>query len=248
MRLFKWALMVLVWLIAAPVLAQQRVISLNPCYDDWLPKWLPASSEVIPSSAHQNRLETIIALKPTVVVAGSFTDHRLLTALREFSQIVVIQQPSDWIQWHQEVLSAGALLGQQGAARQWLEQQQHELREVAAGSRDSVLFVMPNQYTWGPDSWAANLLNDYQIPFITSLTHGQLGQLRLEQLLTLAPDRVVLEGFSDDYARAQDWLWHSAVSSWLDGRQRSFVEPELAGCPAVKAVDYLVQIIGTEQR
>ncbi len=247
MKFLKRAMVLLFWLVAAPVLAQQRVVSLNPCYDDWLALWLPASSEVLPSTVHQNRLETIVALKPGVVVAGSFTDHRLLKALQEFTEIIVIRQPSDWTQWQQEVLNAGASLGQQDAARQWLAQQRQDLLEVAAGSRQSVLFVMPNQYTWGPDSWIANLLSDHQIPFITPLSGGQLGQMAIEQLLTLTPDRVVLEGFSDEYARAQDWLWHSAVSDWLTERQLSVVAPELAGCPAVKAVDYLGQVIGTER-
>ncbi|MDX1706243.1 ABC transporter substrate-binding protein [Pseudidiomarina sp.] len=244
MRWYARALMLLLIFAAMPVLAQ-RIVVLNPCYDEWLPQWLPASWQIIPSDAHKNRLETITGLRPTVVVAGSFTDHRLLTALREFSKIIVIQQPSDLAQWHDEVLRAAQLLDQQQAAQQWLGRQQQQLNEAAANHPQSVLIIMPNQFTWGPDSWTGNLLRAYQIPLVTPLERGQLGQLNLEQLLGLTPERVVVEGFSEDYARAQDWLWHSAVSHWLKGRELSFVAPEVAGCPAVKAVDYLQQIVGS---
>lgn len=245
MRWFLRAVILLLVLAAMPALAQQRLVSLNPCYDEWLPQWLPASWDIIPTPAHKNRLETIIGLRPTVVVAGSFTDQRLLSALQEFSKVIVIQQPSNWGQWRDEVLRAAQLLDQHDTAQQWLMQQQQQLIATAADYPRSVLFVMPNQYTWGPDSWAGNLLRAYQIPLVTPLKDGQLGQLNLEQLLSLDPDRVVVEGFSEDYARAQDWLWHSAVRDWLKGRELSFVTPEVAGCPAVKAVDYLQQIAGT---
>lgn len=241
----KWYLLLLYGLLSSAV-AAPRIASLNPCYDDWLPQLVPNDWLVVPTTEHGNRLEQLIMLQPDYIVAGSFTNARLLQQLAQRSPLHVIQQPNNLRQWQVEVRALGAFLGQSDRAEQWLLQQQVELQQLSAGLSE-VLIVMPNYYTWAQDSWVAQLLNSFSVNLVSPFDQGYIGQLRLEQLMTLSTQRVVFEGFSQHYSRGQDWLYHPAVQTWLEGRTLGSITAATASCPAVNAVAYLQQLVGQHE-
>jgi len=223
----------------------RRVASLNPCYDSWLPTLLPADWQVIATTVHGNRLEALIELQPDFIIAGSFTDPRLLQQLARISSLHVIQQPNDYAQWQTEVRRLGTFVGHPETAEQWLLQQQAQLLRLSSQLQE-VLIIMPNYYTWAQDSWVAQLLSNFSVTLVSPFKQGYLGQLRLEQLLTLSAQRVIFEGFSYNYSRGQDWLYHPAVQRWLNHREISSVSAAIASCPAVNAVAYMQQLVGQQ--
>jgi len=238
----KWWLLLLL-VVSTNCFAGARVVSLNRCYDQWLTELLPANWQVIATTAHGNRLEALIALEADFIVASSFTDSRLLHQLSTVSTVHVLQQPNDYSQWQYEVRRLGQQLQLSAATEQWLQRQHTELMQLRSNLSE-VLIIMPNYYTWAHDSWVANLLKSLQIELISPLQQGQVGQLRLEQLIELSAERVVLEGFSEDYSRGQDWRYHPAVQRWLELSRVTEISAEIAACPAVNAVAYLQQMIG----
>lgn len=241
----KWWLLIGYWF-AHSAVAAPHVVSLNVCYDAWLPQLLPAHWQVSPTTEHGNRLEALIALQPDYIVAGSFTDARLLQQLAELSPVHVIQQPNDYQQWRREVLRVGEFLQQPEQAEHWLAQQQQQLTALSA-ELSEVLIIMPNYYTWAQDSWAAQLLKRFSVRLISPYERGYLGQLRLEQLLSIEVERVVFEGFSQSYSRGQDWLYHGAVQRWLAERKVGSIAASVASCPAVNAVAYMQQLVAQRE-
>jgi ABC-type Fe3+-hydroxamate transport system substrate-binding protein len=241
----KWWLFACLWMVTS-VSATPRVASLNLCYDSWLATVLPTDWQVIPTTVHGNRLEALIELQADFIIAGSFTDARLLQQLARISSLHVIQQPNDFAEWQTEVRRFGHFIGHSERSEQWLQQQQTDLQDLSAKLQE-VLIIMPNYYTWAQDSWVAQLLSRFSVTLVSPYQRGYLGQLRLEQLLALSAQRVVFEGFSYNYSRGQDWLYHPAVQRWLTDRDVGSIAAATASCPAVNAVDYLQQLVGKQE-
>ena len=239
------ALLLVILLVTSTSHAAPRVASLNICYDAWLAQLLPTDWQVVPTSVHGNRLEALMTLQPDLIVAGSFTDQRLLQALRPVAPLHVLQQPNTYEQWQHEVTRLGEFLQQPQMAQHWLQQQQQQLQQLTASITD-VLIIMPNNYTCAQDSWASALLRHFSIALVSPIESGYVGQLRLEALFRLAPQRVVFEGFSQHFSRGQDWLHHSALRHWLQGKTVTTISADIASCPAVNAVAYVQQLLGDE--
>lgn len=232
------------WLSLTTVQAKPvTVVSLNPCFDTWLPQWLPNDWEIIPTTAHGNRLEQVLLAQPDYVVYGTFTHARLVNQLARHTQMVLVEQPQTWAQWQRTVAEAATTMAIAERGQAWLEQQQDQLSQLP-NMQQSVLVLMPNQYAWGGASWLAQLFAKQQIRWISLHQDLVLYQLNLEQLLKLNPELIVLEGFAKPYARANDWLWHSALTPWLQQRQVRSIPTAVSGCPATRAVDYLQAVVG----
>lgn len=240
------ALLLLALMMTHSSVAGPKLASLNGCYDDWLSELVPASWTVYSTRDHGNRLETLMALQPDYIVAGSFTDARLLGQLAKLSALHVITQPNDYRQWQSEVRDLGEFLGLSTNVQAWLAAQQQALEQLTRGT-SRVIIVMPNYYTWAHDSWAGQLLQHFSVTLVSPVERGYLGQLRLEQLLGLSADRVVFEGFSSSYSRGQDWLFHPAVQAWLADKELAHVSATVASCPAVQALSYMQQLLGREE-
>ncbi|MDN7128137.1 hypothetical protein [Pseudidiomarina terrestris] len=222
--------------------AGQRVVSINPCFDDWLPQWLAPAWQVVPSTEHGNRLEQIVALKPDYVVAGSFVGRQLRLALQERVQLTTVPYVADWSAWREAVLQLGLELEQKYQAEQWLARQEAALASYDLRSLGNTLILMPNGFTWGGQSWIYQLLQQHQLQLSPLSGSGDLVRLNLEQVLQSEPDTVILEGFSTEYARAQDWLWHDGLQDWLIQRRVIEVDGQVASCAATRALDYLQQL------
>lgn len=222
--------------------AAQRLVSLNPCFDDWVPQWLPATWEFIPSTDHGNRLERVLRASPDVVLYGTYTNPRLVSQLTASTHAVLVAEPNTWAQWQETLQNVGAELDLEQPLQRWRLQQQSELAKLPSLSK-SVLVIMPNQYSWGGESFIVNMLRANDLRVMVASESDQLVQLNLEQLIQLQPDRVVLDGFTHNYARANEWLWHNALTPWLAEREVAQITSTVSGCPAQRAADYLTQVV-----
>ncbi|CAI8152672.1 MAG: Uncharacterised protein [Pseudidiomarina mangrovi] len=240
------ALLLVILLVTSTSHAGPRVASLNICYDAWLVELLPADWQVVPTSEHGNRLEALMILQPDLIVAGSFTDQRLLQALQTVAPLHVLQQPNNYQQWQSEVARLGEFLQQPQMAQAWLHHQQQQLQQLTADVSE-VLIIMPNNYTWANDSWASALLRHFSVTLVTPIENGYIGHLRLESLFSLSSQRVVFEGFSGHFSRGQDWLHHPALRRWLQAKTVTAISADIASCPAVNAVAYVQQLLGEQQ-
>ncbi|WP_417659893.1 hypothetical protein [Pseudidiomarina sp.] len=219
----------------------QRLVSLNPCFDAWVPQWLPAAWEFVPSTTHGNRLERILAAQPDAVLYGTYTNARLVAALDEATQIVRVDEPNSWSQWQQSLATVGAALQLERELSVWAIAQEQRM-SVGKDFQHDVLIIMPNQYSWGGSSFIVDMLRHHGVSVVVADEDVALVQIRLEQLIQMQPERVVLDGFASDYARANDWLWHNALQPWLQQRQVVQIPTELSGCPAQRADDYLNKV------
>ncbi|MBR9908651.1 MAG: ABC transporter substrate-binding protein [Gammaproteobacteria bacterium] len=234
------SILVLLLFVGANVQASTRIVSLNPCFDEWVPQWLPSTHEFIASDQHGNRLERLLALQPDVILYGTYTNRRLIAELKKTTIAIEVAEPNTWQQWQETLVDLGRQLHLDSELAQWAKQQQQQLRDVTV-SNQSILFVMPNQYSWGEHSFAVNLLRSFGARTLVTETQTTIHQVTLEQLIHTQPERVVLDGFSGHYARANEWLWHNALQPWLAKRQLRHIPTPVSGCPAQQAVGFFTE-------
>lgn len=222
------------------------IVSLNPCFDDWLPQWLDERNQFVPTTAHGQRLEAILQQQPDVVLTGSFVNRSLRLALEARVELVTMPYVTTREAWDEALDDLAQQLQQEQQLQKWREAQQRQLQHVDLASLGKVLVLMPNAYTWGENSWVADLIQSQNGQLSPLMGAGQLVRLSLEQVLLSTPDTVILEGFSQDYARAHDWLWHRAVQDWLTKRRVLEVSGDIAGCSDIRAVDYLQSLMSEQ--
>ncbi|RUO37909.1 hypothetical protein CWE22_11780 [Pseudidiomarina aestuarii] len=240
-----WIAAVLSWPASTLSAAEPlRVLSLNACYDDWLPQLLETKDTVIPSANHGNRLESIIRAQPDVIVHNNFISAVLLRALQRSAtdfgfRLVAVKHPQSWQEWQEQGDAVGLALQRETTVQRWFALQQEQLTQAGKRLPRSVTILMPNYYMWAADSWVADLLAQVNVELVTPIQTGQLGQVGLASLLRLNTEHLVLEGFSEHYARGQDWMHHRALRQWSSERQTSSIAGDIAGCPATRAIHYL---------
>lgn len=236
---------------APSTLAAERVVSLNQCLDRLLLEVLPAE-RVILSTSHQGRVERILAQNPDLIVAGSFTDPRLLRVLTAHVDVHVVQQPSRIKDWWETLVKLGLKLQKQEQLQQYISVQQDVLTAHRLDTSRSVLLLMPNQFSWGQGSWADEVLGALNMTNFAADFGVGLVKLSLEEVLLSQPERVVMEGlqFDSPFARANDWLVLSAFKDWLRERRFDQVPAGISSCPAVRLRDYVGALapLQTQQR
>lgn len=226
-------------LVVANAQAQWRVASLNPCFDQWVPQWLPAEHDFITSIEHANRLEKLLAWQPDIVLYGSYTNRRLVAELKKTTVAIEVEEPTTWQHWQQVLLDLGRQLAMTEQLNHWATNQENRITQIPI-TKKSLFLVMPNQYSWGGQSFAVDMLRHFGAQVVVTNEQTVFHQVQLEQLIQLQPQRVVLDGFSYNYARAQEWLWHNALKPWLAKRQLRQLPTEVSGCPAQQAERYVL--------
>ena len=258
-----WLLALLLLVITDTSKAQQpRWVSLNQCVDQLLLRWAPqqlvgitylsAGEPLLKTAAahvtaHNGTLESILALKPSRVLATAFTDPRLVKQLREYTQVTRLAQPQSWAdykRWRQQLIELG------------LEEQvgQHAAKTRAQLARlksqpQQVVFVMPNQWSWGEGSWADTLISQAGWQNLSAAEGSGLVALQLEQLLQWQPDTVILEGFSENsFALANNWRHHPLLKQWLQQQRVTVIDSGKAACPVVNIGLYLDALEQVQQQ
>ncbi len=250
MHRFGILLLGLLWLLSGELLAEatgpSRIVSINLCTDQLLlmlaapgqfisishlardpeSSFMATAAEIHP--VNHARLEELLTLKPDLVLAGAYTEPKLLNSLRRFA-ITVEQFPltSTLIGIEADIRRMAGLLGQAQRGERLIATLQAKLARIET-RRDQIqpkaLFYQPRGYTSG-----ANTLQDEALRLAgwrnlaAEVGIEGYAPIDLETLLLVQPDQLVSSGHSTQaYSRAQQQLHHPALRRLL--RKRPMVE------------------------
>lgn len=236
--------------------ATLRVASLNQCLDTLVARTLvinQVATEHYQSVEHRGQLEALLAWQPEVILAGSFTNPRLLDRLRELApntQVVVVTQPRTLAQWWQQLeyldqhfssTVFGAYAQQQ---QQQLQRQQQQLQQLKA--IPATLVLMANYFTWGEQSWLGQLLSALGAPHVAADWGRDLVRVNPEQLLLAEAELVLLSGSlaqaNANYSRGEYWLQQPVLRRWLANRKVKPLVGPATTCPAVRLTELSAHI------
>lgn len=250
------ALLLVVALVAPGSKAkEQRWVSLNQCVDQLLMRWAPnklvgitylsqseqGNARQSKVQQHNGSVESVLALRPTRVIATEFTQPALISRLREYVPVTVLPQPQTWQQYEQWTQQLSAI-GLTADVAQHVERVNLQFSRLAA-KPGRVIFVMPNQWSWGANTWTHTLIERLGWENMAAQLGQGLVALDLETLIQLQPDWVVLEGFSEhSFALANSWRHHPLLQEWLADQQVITIDGGLAACPVVNIDAYLAAL------
>lgn len=249
------ALLLLAVVAPAGKAAEQRWVSLNQCVDQLLMRWAPnklvgitylSQSDQFKAlqpklQQHNGSVESVLALRPTRVIATEFTQPALIRQLREYVPVTVLPQPQTWRQYEQWAQQLRAI-GLTADVTQHMQRLNLQLSRLAA-TPGRVIFVMPNQWSWGANTWTHALIERLGWDNMAAQLGQGLVALDLETLIQLQPDWVVLEGFSEhSFALANSWRQHPLLQGWLAQQHVITIEGRLAACPVVNVSAYLAAL------
>lgn len=231
-------------LCCANAAATVRVATLNQCLDTLIAR-TGVASEHYQSVAHRGQLEAILDWQPDFIVAGNYTNPRLLNRLRTLapnSHTIVVTQPVTLEQWWQQLALLDQYFGSEvfraygKQQQQRLLQQQQQLQQLATVPTSLVL--MANYFTWGEQSWFGQLLNELGAPHTAANWGTDLVRINAEQLLLAEPSLVFLSGslarVNAHYSRGEYWLQHPVLADWLAQRRVQPLVGPATSCPAVR--------------
>lgn len=186
--------------------------------------------------------ESILALRPDVVVRSWGGDPRLIRAL-ERRGVRVVQTPdaSDFDQVREGLRLTGAALGATGRAEALIARMDAKLARARGAWRgERALYLTPGGYTAGSGTLidavlkAAGLTNAAEAPFFAPVS--------LEALVARPPKRVVT-GFFGDQAGGR-WLpgRHPVVRRLVAERRIADLSGAWIGCPGWFAADAALAI------
>ncbi|MGD8931066.1 MAG: ABC transporter substrate-binding protein [Chromatiales bacterium] len=229
--------------IDAAELPPKRVVSINLCTDQLL--LLLSDPDQIASVSHlaqdpessfmaeqasayplnHVRLEELLALKPDLVLAGAYTEPRLLRSLERFA-LRVEQFPltSSLAGIRADIRRMAALLGQAERGEALIRQMQAKLARIHIDPdpmhRPKALFYQPRGYTSGSQTLQDEALRlaGWRNLAAEAGIRGY-APIDLEALLLAGPDQMFTSGHSvHSYSRAQQQLHHPALRRLLQHR------------------------------
>jgi iron complex transport system substrate-binding protein len=246
-----WAL---AWLTPAEA-TPRRIVSLNLCTDEILLDLVPhdriaavshlAADPLVSTVAGRaaglpvtrGEAESVLALNPDLVLAGTFTTPATLELLERVGQRVVrVPLASDIAGIRGAIAQVAAAVGEEAKGHAIVSAFDAAItaaRSVATSSlAPSALVYQVNGLSAGSGSLADSVIRAAGLSnHATTLGIGAGGQLALEVLVASPPDLVVLSGPADAYRTVvADNLRHPALHSVLVQRQSVVVPWRLWLC------------------
>jgi iron complex transport system substrate-binding protein len=224
--------------IAWPIdgVAQQlpSVVSINVCSDQLLltladpeqilsVSWLAADPEesVLAAEASQHPLnygdvEALLALRPDVVLGGSFTNAPARGLLERLGQKVVALDPANSVaDIERNVGIVAAAIGQTARGDSIIRDLRRRSREIAASVRGpsrTAVVVRPGAFTVGADSLADDLLKLAGLRNIVAEQGlDRWGSLSLESLLLSRPDLLIFTDYRGNEASLANGIFAHPV-------------------------------------
>ncbi|WP_238364274.1 ABC transporter substrate-binding protein [Mesobacterium pallidum] len=180
---------------------------------------LSAMAEARPEiPTHGSQAEEIFALRPDLVIAGSFTARPAVEMLKRLGLRVVDMPPEqtlDDVAAH--LREMGRLLGQESRAEELASRFESDLAALtvpAATPRPQAVVYGPNGYSAGPNSLAGQVLELAGYDNLAAklgLSWG--GQIPLERLIMAEPDLMITGGRYAGGSRSEALLDHPALSA-----------------------------------
>ncbi len=203
---------------ALPAVAEpRRIVSLDGCADQYVLGLAPLADVVavsdratLPESWYRDRvghirkvkpeLETILALRPDVVVRTWGGDARLLVALQRFGiKVINISDVNTYAEAKAELVRIGHAMNEDASA----SIEAHNFDDAIEAIRDighgrSVLYYTPSGFSVGPDKMVGDMLR--HLGFRLETQDKGWFYLSPEVLLSLKPDVFALGFYDDRYA------------------------------------------------
>lgn len=235
--------------------APRRVVSINLCTDQFAmhlaapgqlisvssiasdPLVSPMAEEAANYAANYGSAEEVFLLNPDLVVAGIWSDPAVISLLRRLGVRVELFELEDELSdIAPQLARMGALLGQEGRARNLIAQFEADLAALTQpwdGPRAA--FYYPNGYTLGTGSLAHDVVTRAGFTHIAEeLQRSASGQLALELLITAAPELVIGTRTYPGASRSEDILRHPALRALIAAGNGYESGPEwVCGTPAI---------------
>ena len=234
----------------------QRVVSINLCTDQ-LAMLLAAPGQLISVShlaqdprssvmveeamayrANQALAEEVYLLDPDLVLAGSFTARATVSMLERLGIPVATFPPASSLSdVRQGMEDMGKVLGRAEQAAAMVARFDAGLADVSAPDLTdgpTAATYAANGYTPGANSLSGDIIRASGFRHLAAelgLTHG--GFLPLEALILAAPDLVVVGETYPGNSRAEEILFHPALTQLRGGRETLEDRDWVCGLPSV---------------
>lgn len=271
MRLFLAALAIMSF--SLPTAGQQRIASLNLCTDLMLlelvdPRRIASLSYWAAdpdlsyladrtSGLHLNQglVEQILPQRPDLVLAGQFSDVRVIGLLRRLGyRVEVMDVPLTLDRMREHILAFGELVGEAAAASALADEIEQALARLSATSRQlqdgdvgaplAVIYgpqgVSPGKGTLMDDLLALagyrNLASEVGVV--------SYGTLALERLVMAQPDLLIVDDLSTNRdSVAHQALRHPVLAKLFSGDRVVELPPRLTACVGPAAVEVVDRLL-----
>lgn len=217
----------------------QRVVSVNLCADVLLLHlaereqiasltFLAASSPLSPVTdlaaglpVNHGQVEEVLALQPDLVVAHRYGNAALTANLQRLGlPVLVLEPPVNLAAVQAEIQRLAEALGREAAGRRLLSFYPLSVPVAAGGIRPVLAVYGPNGITSGPGSLLHDVLTRAGFDNLApQLGIGAVGTLRMEALLSHAPDALLFSDSGDQVnSLARQKLRHPALQRLAESR------------------------------
>lgn len=259
----RWLAALIVLSLTNGVSAQQRIASLNLCTDLLLLELVPRERIVSLSywavdpglsyladraaglPLNKGLAEQIVPRSPDLILAGQFSDTRVLALLRKLGyRVVVLDVPLTLSGMRPHILAFGELVGEAAAARALADDIDSRLEALAFSGRESM--AKPLAVVYGPQGvspGAGTLMDD----LLTLAGFRNLaaeagivsyGTLSLEHLVMAEPEILVLDDLSaNNDSIAHRTLRHPVLADLFPPERVVRLPPAWTACVGPAAVD-----------
>lgn len=249
---------------AAAEPAPQRVASLNLCADELLLRLLPperiASVTVLaadPASStvadrteglplNRGLTEEVVPLAPDLVVTGAYTTRAAAAMLKRLGvPVLELDMPDTLDEVYAQIRTVAARLGvpEKGEAM---------VAEIRAGIADepppgaprSAVVLRPNGFTAGAGSLSDALMRRAGLDNIAGrIPTDRLGQLSLEDIVTAAPEVLILDIDADSPpSLARNLIQHPALKAGAAKATIVSLPARLWSCPGPQLVEAFARV------
>ncbi len=255
MRTFRICCIAILASITAPVFSAeakpQRVASLNVCTDQLVLALAPRSRIVSvtflaanPDTSYYHRktrgipinygsAEEVLAAKPDMIVAGSYTTPATTALLRKLGHRVALFKPDDSLQqMRQNIRRMAALLGETERGQRLIEKMDQRLAAVSKtvkGPKPVAVIFRANGFTMGRHSLINDILALAGFRHLSAeMSMARAGFLPLEKMIAADPALIIFGRYKPEHPSiAHQLLEHPALAtllaSHLKGKKRDSI-------------------------
>lgn len=259
--------------VAAHASDSKRVASINLCTDQLLylledsdnivslsylssdEAYSPIARQAKIFHANHASVEEILAVKPELVLAGSYSSSHVVHALRQLGIAVKqINLPLALQDIENTILTVGETISRSERARQLIQTMQARKSalqtRVAGTKRPLAVIIAPNGFTHGKNSMKGDILEmaHYENLAATIGIEGN-GYIDMETLIKHQPEFIILEDSSPNKnSLSQKFLQHPALENGLPDTRYINVPPNLWSCGTPYIMGALEKLVNAHPR
>ena len=274
----RWMVALACLLISCSLSAQQRIASLNLCTDLLLlelvereriasltywaadPELSYLADRAVGLPLNQSLAEQIVPQRPDLVLAGQFSDVRVIALLERLGYpVAVMDVPLTLAGMREHILAFGELVAEPEAARRMADALDHQLGGLSSRARalESAEGSAPLAVVYGPQGVSpgtGTLMNDLLAlagyrNLAAEVGIVSYGTLPLEQLVRAQPTLLIVDDLSTNAdSIAHHALRHPVLAGMFTPEQILELPPSLTACVGPGAVDVVERLLDRRVR